>query len=134
MKHVTSRHIDSLVITVETYDFLVKRILVGSEIITHIIFIDTLQALGKMNNDWKKVDFPFIRLVGRTSYPFKVINFPVVLSKGLKALWIKFTFIWVFALNSYNAILGRTTLSPNKIITSTCNQKMKFPSLTGLDK
>lgn len=123
---VTSPHDDALVITMEINGFNVKMALVDFEISMDVLFHDVLQALGKMKKDFKKVDFALIRFAGRTTYLLRVINLPVVLWVGWKILRIKVILIVVDTTNSYNIILGRTTVISQNIIASTPYQNMKF--------
>lgn len=88
--------------------------------------------MGKSRENLKNVDFPLIGFAGRTTYPLGEIT--VVLCEGWKTLRTKITFIVIDAPNSFNVILGRTTLTPNKIVASTCHQKMKFLTPHGIDE
>lgn len=78
------------------------------------------------------MDFPLIRFARRTTYALRVINLPSVLDEGWKALRTEVTFIVVDASYSYNTILVRTTLNPNKIVASTCQRNIKFLTPHGI--
>lgn len=69
-----------------------------------------------------------IGFAGSTTYPLGVICPSVVLGEGWKTLRTKTTFIVVNPPISYNAILKQNNLNPNRIVTSTLNQNMKFPT------
>lgn len=92
-----------------------------------MLFLDTLFVMEK-TEDLKKMNFTLIGFAGKTIYLLRAINLLVVLGKGWMILKTKVIFIAVDAPNSYNTIMCRTTLNPNKIIITTCHKNMKFPT------
>lgn len=111
-----------------------KRILIDGGSSTDILFLDAFEKMGRSKRDLKRVDFPLIGFPGRTTYPLGAITRPVILGEGWKSIEVSVAFIVVDAPALYNAILGRTTINPNKIVASIVHQKMKFPTPNGIGK
>lgn len=93
-----------------------NKILIGGGNSTGILIVDAFKKMGQSKKDLKRVDFPFIGFDGRTTYPLGVIDLIVVLGDGWKNIEVSVAFIVVNAPASYNVILGRTTINPNKIV------------------
>lgn len=53
MEHVTCPHDDALVITTEIDGYYVKRALIDSMNLTDVLFLDTLNNMGKSEKDLK---------------------------------------------------------------------------------
>lgn len=62
---------DALVTSAEVRKFYVKRILIDSRSSTNILLLEVFLGTGKSRDDLKKVDFPLIGFVGRTTYPLE---------------------------------------------------------------
>lgn len=81
VEHVINPHDNAFSITAEINGFDVRRILVEFGSSTNVLIHDALVAMGKTIKDLKKVDFPLIGFVRRTTYLLRAIHIPVVLSK-----------------------------------------------------
>lgn len=130
LNHVATPHEDALVITVKVDGVRCQE---DSSSID-IFLLEAFLGMGKSSSDLKKLDFLLIGFAGKTIYPLGAIRLPVVLGDMWKALTMKITFIVVDTLNYYNTIRRCTTLNPNKIVTYTCHQKLKFPNPKGIKK
>lgn len=80
LAHVTTSHDDALVITTEVDGCDMNRILIDGGM--DILFLDAFIKMRRSKNDLKRVDFPFIGLFGKTTYPLTAITLPVVVGKG----------------------------------------------------
>lgn len=74
----------------------------------------------------KKVNFLLMGFTSNATYPVRAIAMPVYLGEGWNALTINVSFIVVDASDSYNAILGHSTLNPHRMVHSTNHQLMKL--------
>lgn len=70
-----------------------------------------------------------MRFTSNATYLVGALTIPVYLGEGWKSLTIDITFIVVDTHAFYNAMLGRSTLTPHRMVHSTYHQLMKFPTL-----
>ena len=78
------------------------------------------------------INSPLYGFTGNEVKVLGTINLPVRVGSPPQQVWHIVKFHVVSASCSYNAILGRTTLSTLKAITSIPHLKMKFPTEFGV--
>lgn len=95
-------------------------------------------AYARMDlGDRKMSDAKDVPLYGFTGNEVKVvgvIDLPVLFGSPPCQTWQMIKFHVINAISSYNAIMGRTTLSSLKAITSIPHLKMNFQLNSGLEK
>nr|XP_017245509.1 PREDICTED: uncharacterized protein LOC108217176 [Daucus carota subsp. sativus] len=126
-------HHDALVITVKMGTNTVKKVLIDNGSSVDVLFHG---AFSRMDvGDRKLGDARHSPLYGFTGNEVKVlgiIDLPVLFGSPPQQVWHIVKSHVVSASCSYNAILGRTTLSALKAITSIPHLKMKFPTEFGV--
>ena len=131
LSRITTPQEDALVITAEIAKCQVERILVDGGSSSDLMYLQCYDAMGLDRKLLRSVNTPLVGFAGKTTYAAGIINLPLVLGTGWDLLVLNTDFIVVDAPNTYNVILGRTTINPNKIVASTTHQVMRFPSLSG---
>ena len=131
LSHLITPHDDALVITARINGDRVERILVDGGSATDIMYLACFEALGLDRKKLQPVNSPLVGFAGQAIYALGVIRLPMILGTGWDVLELTTDFIVVDVPDSYNVVLGRTTINPNKIVPSTAHQVMRFPSLSG---
>lgn len=75
---MVAAHDETLVITAKIKEIDVMRVLGDECLLSHILFRKTLDKLGRMRNDLKRVDSHLFRLAKQMTHPIGEINLPVV--------------------------------------------------------
>ena len=98
----------------------------SADILFKDLFKEALLAMGFGLRDLRPESIPLTGFSGATSHSLGSITLPVTFGSGERSVRTPVTFLVVDAPTTYNAIIGRTTLNPLRIIPSTVHQKMKF--------
>ncbi|XP_074374387.1 uncharacterized protein LOC141714787 [Apium graveolens] len=125
-------HQDALVITAKIGTNTVKKVLVDNGSSVDILYH---HALARMDTGERKLDNTHSPLYDFTRNEVKVvgtIDLPVFFGTLPCQIWKVVKFHIVSATSSYNAILGRTTISALQAITSIPHLKMKFSTKFGV--
>lgn len=126
-------HQDALVITTRIGANNVKKVLIDNGSSVDILYYS---AYSRMDLGDRKIDNAKISpLYGFTRNEVKVIgtvDMPVLFGSPPCKSWQIVKFHVINAMSSYNAIMGRTTLTALKAITSITHLKMKFPTEFGV--
>ena len=132
MEHVTYPHDDALVVTLHIGDHLLGRTLIDGGSSADILFKEALLAMGFGLRDLKPENVSLTGFSGATTHSLGSITLPVTFGLEERSVRTPVTFLVVDAPTTYNAIIGRTTLNPLRIIPSTVHQKMKFWTPNGV--
>ncbi|XP_017216818.2 uncharacterized protein LOC108194379 [Daucus carota subsp. sativus] len=132
-ENLLETHQDALVITTKIGTNLVKKILIDNGSSVDILYHGAFLRMDL--GDRKLEDARGSPLYGFTGNEVRVvgtIDLPVLFGSPPCQLWRVLKFHVINAECSYNAIIGRTTQSALKAITSITHLKMKFPTEFGI--
>lgn len=104
--------------------------LVDNGSLANIIFWSILKAMGISRTKLEKFNLTLVGFDGKETGSIKGIKLPVT-ARGV----IQLTFFLVINSSSaYNAIIDRPWIHAMKVVSSTLNQKIKFPTSDGIGK
>ncbi|XP_017245343.1 uncharacterized protein LOC108217003 [Daucus carota subsp. sativus] len=130
---VVPGHVDALVITTKIGTNVVKKILIDNGSSVDILYQN---AYARMDLGDRKMTIakgsPLYGFTGNEVRVIGVIDLPVLFGSPPHQVWQMTKFHVINASCSYNAILGRTTLSALRAVTSIPHLKMKFPTEYGV--
>ena len=126
-------HQDAMVITTKIGTNTVKKILIDDGSSVDILYHG---AFSRMDLGDRKLDdarnAPLYGFTGNEVRVLGTIDLPVLFGSPPAQLWHVVKFHIINATNTYNAILGRTTTTALRAITSIPHLKMKFPTEFGV--
>ncbi|XP_017239615.1 uncharacterized protein LOC108212399 [Daucus carota subsp. sativus] len=126
-------HQDAMVITTKIGTNTVKKILIDDGSSVDILYHG---AFSRMELGDKILDrarnAPLYGFTGNEVRVLGTIDLPVLFGSPPAQLWHVVKFHVINATNTYNAILGRTTTTALRAITSILHLKMKFPTEFGV--
>ncbi|XP_048619925.1 uncharacterized protein LOC125590406 [Brassica napus] len=125
---VLTPHHDALVISLTVANCLVKRILVGNESSSNIIFQAAYKDLGLEESALTRRITPLIGFSGEVKQTAGEVTLPVC-AEGVN---MSTKFLIVDWDSSYNMILGRPWIHDMGAVPSTLHQMVKFPTPWGI--
>ena len=117
-------HDDALVVTLRLGGYDVKRVMIDQGSAAEIMYPDLFKGLGLKPEDLSAYSSPLVSFEGKAVVPRGQIRLPV--QTGLDV--VEVDFIVVDAFSPYTAIMGRPWLHSLGAVSSTLNQKVKYPS------
>ena len=117
-------HDDTLVVTLRTGGYDVKRVMVDQGSAAKIMYSDLYKGLGLTLEDLTAYSFPLVSFEGKMVIPKGQIRLPVQVGTDVAEV----DFIVVDAFFPYTAIMGRPWLHSLGAVSSTLYQKVKYPS------
>ena len=117
-------HDDALVVTMRIGGYDVKRVMVDQGSAVNIMYPDLYKGLGLKPEDLVAYSSPLVSFEGRMVAPKGLIKLPV--QAGMDVVEVDFIVVDVFS--PYTAIMGRPWLHTLGVVSSTLNQKVKYPS------
>ena len=121
-------HDDAIVITLLITDYTTRRVLVDNESSADILYYLAFQQMRLRRHQLHPMCSPLIGFGGMNVQPVGTIMLPVVVGSYPQQITKEVNFLMVDCSSSYNAIIGRPTLSSWKVITSTYHLSVKFPT------
>ncbi|XP_050249159.1 uncharacterized protein LOC126696465 [Quercus robur] len=121
-------HDDALVVTARINGFLVKRVMIDQGSGANVMYPDLFEGLGLKTQDLAKYDTSLVSFDERVVIPEGQIS----LSVDMEGKGIIVTFIVVRSFSPYTAILGRLWIHAMKVVPSTLDVKVKFPTEYGV--
>ncbi|GAA0162432.1 hypothetical protein LIER_18525 [Lithospermum erythrorhizon] len=126
-------HDDPLIISPLIANFLVARILVGTESSANILYLVAYDRLGLPRNLMKPACTPLIRLTGHSIYPVGIPELDFTVGETPRTSMIRASFTMDDISDpAYNGLIGRPILTALRAIVSPIHLKMKFPTTGGL--
>lgn len=126
------RHQDALVITAKVGVNSVKKILIDNGSSVDILYHHAFSRMEFGDRKLENTHTPLYAFTGNEVKIVGTIDLPVLFGSMPCQVWKVVKFHVISANLSYNAILGRTTITALKAITSISHLKMKFPTEFGI--
>ena len=117
-------HNDALVVTMRISGYDVKRVMIDQGNAADVMYPDLYKGLGLKQEDLTPCSSPLVSFKGRMVAPKGLIRLPV--QAGVDVVEVDFIVVDVFS--PYTAIMGRPWLHALGAVSSTLNQKVKYPS------
>ena len=117
-------HDDVLVVTLRIGGYDVKRVLVDQDSAVVIMYPDLYKGINLKPEDLTAYDSPLLSFEGKTVIPRGQIRLPIQTDSEV----MKVDFIVVDSYSPYTAIVARPWLHALGVVSSTLNQKVKYPS------
>jgi len=117
-------HDDTLVITLRIGRYDVKRVMVDQGSGVEIMYPDLYKGLNLRPKDLTTYDSPLVSFDGKVVIPRGQIKLPVQAGSEV----VEVDFIVVYAYSAYKAIMARLWHHALGAISSTLQQKVKYPS------
>ncbi|XP_030923549.1 uncharacterized protein LOC115950497 [Quercus lobata] len=117
-------HEDALVVTLRIGGYDVKRVLVDQGSAVEVMYPDLYRGLNLKQEDLSPYDSPLVSFEGKIVIPRGMIRLPVQTDSDV----VEVNFIVVDAYSPYTAIVARPWLHALGAVSSTLNQKVKYPS------
>lgn len=133
LEGVNPYNTEALVVTVETRDNVVKKVLIDNGSSVDIIFTHCWERL-KLDDKLEECseEAPLYGF-GHNAVPIAgIVRLPILFGTAPKQVRHIIKLYVVNTPSSYNMILGRPTLTRLRAITSTTHLKMKFPTIAGI--
>ena len=117
-------HDDALVITLRIGGYDVKRVMVDQGSATEIMYPDLYKGLSLRAEDLTPYSSPLVSFEGKVIIPKGQIRLPVQTGSEM----VEVDFIVVDAYSPYTTIVAKPWLHTLGAVSSTLNQKIKYPS------
>lgn len=127
-------HYDALVFTTKVGTNTVKKILVDNGSSVDILYYSAFSRMDLGHRKFENVNLPLYGFTGNEVKVVCVIDLQILFRSLPCQTWKVGKFHVVNVTSSYNAILGRATLSVLKAVTSIPHLKMKFSLISGPEK
>ena len=115
---------DALVVTLRIGGYDVKRVSVDQGSAVEIMYLDLYKGLNLKLEDLTAYDSPLVSFERKTVTPRGQIRLPIQTDSDV----VEVDFIVVDAYSPYTAIVARPWLHALEAVSSTLNQKVKYPS------
>ncbi|KAM2008113.1 hypothetical protein PS1_002965 [Malus domestica] len=122
-------HNDPLIVEAHIANFEVRRILVDTEALINIMFVEAFRALNVAEHLLNRSISPLISFSGDIVQPLGSIHLPFTI--GTSPYTATINFLVVDCPTTYNVIFGRTGINDLKAMVSTHMLLMKFPTPYG---
>ncbi|KAL8098061.1 hypothetical protein AgCh_030993 [Apium graveolens] len=125
-------HQDALVITTRVGNNTVKKMLVDNGSSVDVLYHHAFSRMDIGDRRLENSRTPLHGFTGNEVHVVGTINMPVLFGSPPCQIWKMVKFHVISASSSFNAILGRTTITALRAITSISHLKMKFPTDFGV--
>ncbi len=119
---------DPLVVALRIGNFDVKRVLIDQGSFAEVIYHDLYKKLGLGETDLTSFNSLVFGFSGESIIPRGKTTLPVLAGP----INLQTEFLVVQASSPYNAIMGREWLHKMKAVSSTLQQKLRFPTVEGI--
>ncbi|XP_074327680.1 uncharacterized protein LOC141665590 [Apium graveolens] len=125
-------HQDALVITTRVGNNTVKKMLVDNGSSVDVLYHHAFSRMDIGDRRLENSRTPLYGFTGNEVHVVGTIDMPVLFGSPPCHIWKMVKFHVISASSSFNAILGRTTITALRAITSISHLKMKFPTDFGV--
>ncbi|XP_074354344.1 uncharacterized protein LOC141693224 [Apium graveolens] len=125
-------HQDALVITTRVGNNTVKKMLVDNGSSVDVLYHHAFSRMDIGDRRLENSRTPLYGFTGNEVHVVGTIDMPVLFGSPPCQIWKMVKFHVISASSSFNAILGRTTITALRAITSISHLKMKFPTDFGV--
>ncbi|XP_074356814.1 uncharacterized protein LOC141696588 [Apium graveolens] len=125
-------HQDALVITTRVGNNTVKKMLVDNGSFVDVLYYHAFSRMDIGDRRLENSRTPLYGFTGNEVHVVGTIDMPVLFGSPPCQVWKVIKFHVISASSSFNAILGRITITALKAITSNSHLKMKFPTDFGV--
>ncbi|XP_058106951.1 uncharacterized protein LOC131250685 [Magnolia sinica] len=119
-------HDDALVVAMTITNHKVFQILVDTDILADILFVDAFDKMEVGRSRLRPIKTPLLRFARDEVMSEGSILLPVIAGEGLNQTTMMIDFLVVDYPSVYNIILGRPSLNTLRVVVSTCHLIMKF--------
>ncbi|XP_074374330.1 uncharacterized protein LOC141714711 [Apium graveolens] len=125
-------HQDALVITTRVGNNTVKKMLVDNGSSVDVLYHHAFSRMDIGDRRLENSRTPLYGFTGNEVHVVGTIDMPILFGSPPCQIWKMVKFHVISASSSFNAILGRTTITALRAITSISHLKMKFPTDFGV--